>query len=202
MNKPLHLIYITGLGDKNVSRQRRFVNTWRWWGVEPEVFQVRWSDSEPWVSKLGRLLSRIDSALADGKDVGLVAVSAGATAAIHAYSVRKDVIAGVVLIAGKVNHPETIGGRYRSQNPAFIVSANSCPDALASLTAKDRYRILSLHALLDEVVPQSHSTIKGARNHVSPTIGHVPTIGLQISFGAPSFIRFLKNQAALRNITS
>lgn len=198
MKKPLHLIYITGIGDQNIGRQRKLVNTWRWYGVEFEIFQVLWADGEPWKPKFERLLARIDSLVADGKDVGLVAVSAGASAAINAYAARKNIITGVVLISGKVNKPETIGGRYRSQNPAFVTCANDCPAALATIAAEDRERILSRYAIIDEVVVASHSVIKDARNRISPTIGHLPTIALQISLGAPSFIKFLKRQAATR----
>ncbi|MDB5170869.1 MAG: hypothetical protein JWO35_563 [Candidatus Saccharibacteria bacterium] len=198
MQKPLHLIYITGLGDHNVDNQRRAVDTWRWYGVESEVFQVLWADREPWQPKFDRLLARIDDLNAQGKDVGLVGVSAGATAVINAYAARKGVLVGVVLIAGKVNRPAAIGGRFRSDNPAFITSALNCQDALVTLTAEDRRRILSRFGIIDEVVPFKDSIITGARNRVSLTIGHTPTIGLQISFGAWSFIHFLKRQAAAR----
>jgi hypothetical protein len=192
MKKPLHLIYITGLGDVHVKGQLKAVNTWHWYGVEAELFQVRWADGEAWALKFERLLGRIDELQTAGKAVALVAASAGASAAINAFAARKSVLVGVVLIAGKVNRPGAIGEHYRRENPAFVTAAEDCQPALASLDTSDRRRILSRFAPLDGVVTISDSRIPGARNCFVPSIGHIPTIASQISLGAPSFIHFLK----------
>jgi pimeloyl-ACP methyl ester carboxylesterase len=194
MKKPLHLIYITGLGDRNVTGQRRAVATWHLWGVEAELFQVNWGDKEAWEPKFKRLLARIDALLADDKQVGLVAVSAGATAAINAFAVRKDEVVGVVCIAGKINRPGAIGQRYRQNNPAFLTSAQDCQQALATLNSGDRQRILSRYGLADEMVSTSDSRLPGARNRYVLSAGHFVTIALQITLGAPGFIRFLKRK--------
>jgi dienelactone hydrolase len=195
MNKPLHVIYITGLGDRHPNGQRRAVSTWHWYGVEAELFQMKWADREPWESKFERLLARIDALAAQGKTVGLVAASAGATAAINAYAARKDVISGVVCIAGKVNRPQAIGRHFRQQNPAFVTAAEECRKALAGLSAADRRHIQSRYALADEMVTKQDSRIPGANNRLTPSIGHFITIATQITLGAPGLIRFLKRQA-------
>lgn len=194
--KKLHVIYVTGLGDKgdDPQKQKTLVKTWRWYGVEPEFFQVNWGDKTPWEPKLQKLLSSIDNAYERGMAVGLVGASAGGSAVINAYAARRDKVAGVVLIAAKVNHPETVGKNYKRNNPAFVTSINNSPKALASLSAKERSHILSRYALFDEVVDKADSYVSGARNRRSPTFGHFITIGLQIIFGAPSFIRFLRRQ--------
>lgn len=190
----LHLIYIPGLGDDN--GQRRAVGSWRWWGVEAETFDSNWADQEPWKVKFKRLSERIDSLAEQGKSVALVGASAGAAAAISAYAAHKHQVVGVVLLAGKANRPETIGERYSRPNPALIPAVEASKKALTMLDAADRRRILSRYALWDETVHKADSRIPGARNRLSPTIGHVPTITLQIIFGAPSFIRFLKRRQA------
>lgn len=194
MPKKLHVIYVPGLGDKKVDGQQRVVDGWRFWGVEPELFQMNWGDKQPWEPKFKRLLARIDKALKEGKTVGLVGVSAGASAVINAYAARKDQIVGVVCISGKINRPTHIAQRYALNNPALVTSAHNCEQALKTLTKLDRRHILSRFAVFDEIVPQIDSYISGARNRISPTIGHSPTIGLQIIFGAPSFLHFLKRQ--------
>jgi pimeloyl-ACP methyl ester carboxylesterase len=194
MKRRLHIIYITGLGDHKAEGQRRAVASWRLWGVEAELFQVKWGDKEPWPPKFQRLLKRIDTLVGQDKQVGLVAVSAGASAAINAYSARKDVVAGVVCIAGKINRPQAIGRRYREDNPAFVTSVEDCQKALESLNSSDRRRILSRFAVFDGIVSLKDSRVPGARNHFVPTIGHIPTIAIQITLGAPSFIHFLKQQ--------
>lgn len=191
MKQKLYLIYITGLGDSDPKGQRKAVSLWHWWGVKAEMFQVKWADKEPWEPKLERLLARIDE-LAKDNAVGLVAASAGASAAINAYAARKRKLIGMVLIAGKVNRPDAIGQNYRQKNPAFITSAQDSVKALASLTDTDRSRILSRYALADELVTKADSRIPGARNRLVPSIGHFLTIATQITVGAPSFIYFLK----------
>jgi len=198
MTKPLHLIYITGLGDQNPNGQRRAVANWKRWGVEAELFQVYWSKGE-WAPKLQALLARIDTLTKEGKDVGLVGASAGASAAINAYAARKDKIVGCVLIAGKVNRPQTVGQHYRKENPAFVTSIYDCEKALKTLDALYRQRILSRYALIDETVYKLDSRIQGAHNRLVPTVGHVPTIALQITLGVPSFVRFLKKQQKAYN---
>lgn len=192
MKKPLHLIYITGLGDARVGGQQRAVATWHWYGAEAELFQMNWGDKQAWQPKFERLLARIDALLAADKAVALVAVSAGASAAINAFAARKNLLVGVVCISGKVNRPQAIGSRYRRNSPAFVTSAQDCQQALASLEAPDRRRILSRFAIFDGIVTVADSRIPGARNRFVPTIGHLPTIAVQITIGAPSFIRFLK----------
>ena len=195
MDKPLHLIYIPGLGDGRVGGQRKAVSTWQWWGVEAELLQMNWGNKEAWPAKFERLLARIDALDAEGKAVALVGASAGASAAINAFAARKDAVVGVVLIAGKVNRPEAIGAGYRKRDPAFVTSAYGCEKALQTLNNDDRGRILSRYAILDGVVSKADSMIPGAHNQIVPLVSHVLTIAVQITLGAPSCVGFLKRQA-------
>lgn len=194
MIKTLHLIYIPGLGDQSISNQLWAVRRWSKYGVEAELFQMKWSNTEAWEPKFERLLLRIDELLSEGKDVALVGASAGASAAINAFTARKDHIVGVVCIAGKINRPDAIGPRYRRENPAFVKSAEDCEIALTHLTSDDRSRILSRYAWVDETVAKADSQVAGATNQQLHSIGHAVTIGLQLVFGAKSFISFLKQQ--------
>jgi len=196
MTDNLHLIYIPGLGDARLDGQSRAVKAWRWWAVESSQFEIGWTDNEPWPEKLERLLDMIDGLTEAGKKVALVGASAGASAAIIAYAERKSVITGVVCIAGKVNHPETVNPvRYRT-NPAFEQAIQDCQPALQNLTAADRQRIQSRYALFDEIVTRSDSYIPGAHNRRVFSVEHGFTIATQITLGAPGFIRFLKRLPA------
>lgn len=156
---------------------------------------MRWDDSEAWIDKSQRLSSRIETLTAQGIKVALVGASAGASAVINAYALHTSQLVGCVLLAGKVNHPETIGNSYRRRNPAFVESAYACEKALATLTNQDRTRILSRYGALDEIVPKKDSYIPGASNEIVPTFEHALTIATQIVFGAPHFLRFLKKLA-------
>lgn len=194
MSKHLHLLYVTGLGDSNVTNRQKAINTWKLWGVTSEIVQMNWRTGD-WETKYQKLLKQIDNAVAKGCKVALVGESAGAGAAINAYAARKDVVTGVVLLAGKVNRPQAIGGSYRKSNSAFVDSAQAAVPSLKSLNNDDRKRILSRFAVADPIVTASDSRIPGAKNQVVPTAGHIFTIATQIIFGAPSFIRFLKKLA-------
>lgn len=191
----IRIIYIPGLGDSDVSAQQKAVNFWRHWQVEPELFQMKWANDEPWEAKFASLLARIDEIATSGQPIGLVAASAGATAAISAYAARKKVVCGVVLIAGKANRPHAVGEGFKSKNPAFGPAAHASAEAIKSLTASDRARILSRYALADELVYKPDSRIPGAKNRLVPTVGHVITIATQLTLGAPSFLRFLKKMS-------
>jgi len=201
MQKKLAVIYVTGVGDANVSSQRRAVSVWRLWGVQAAVLQMQWARAETWHVKQARLLAEIDRLLAQDRPVALVGASAGAAAVVNAYAIRKDQLIGCVLIAGKVNHPETIGENYRRGNPDLLACVQACQQSLAELDTQDRKRILSRYALFDAVVPLQDSVIPGARGGAVPTAGHTITIALQLLFGAPSFLSFLKRLAKLRKAT-
>ncbi|HSW99102.1 MAG TPA: hypothetical protein VLF71_04640 [Candidatus Saccharimonadales bacterium] len=188
----LHIIYVPGLGDGRVAGQQWAANTWRCWGAEAEIVRMGWSDAEPWPAKLQRLLARIDQLAVAGHTVGLVGVSAGASAVVNAFAQRKKQVVGCVLICGAVNNPDAIGEGYRQHDPAFVASAYACEKALRTIGAKDRRRILSRYALADMAVRRPDSRIPGAHNQLVPTVGHAITIAIQITLGAPSFIRFLR----------
>lgn len=185
-----HVIYIPGLGDSKATWQKRAVSLWRLWGVTPHTFQMMWADGEAFDPKFKRLLDLIDESAQNGK-VSLVCSSAGATAAIPAFAARADVVNGVVCIAGKINRPEAIGGGYRRTNPAFVEGAYQVADALNALGDR-RSRILSIRAAFDEVVSARDSYLPGAENRMAITMGHAITIGTQLTFGAPRFLKRIK----------
>lgn len=187
------VVYIPGLGDRKLRGQQFLVATWRWWGVEPIIFQMKWADKEPFAPKFARLLHLIDELHEQGKDISIVGTSAGATAAIHAFAARKEVVRGIVVICGKINRPETIGKAYRRKNPAFGEAADKVQFSLDTLDFKtDRSRIYARYAIFDELIPTADSKVTGARNQTVLGIGHAVTIATQLVFGAPSFLRFLQ----------
>ena len=195
MPKKLHVIYIPGIGDHKLGRQRMAVDMWKHYGVEPEICALIWNDGQSWESKFERLLNRIDELVMEGKSVGIVGVSAGATAAINAFAVRKEVLVGIVCVAGKIHRPQTVGGLYKQQNPAFITSAYACQDTLRTLSKDDLCRIQSRYGLFDNIVLTRDSHINGAHNKRVFMILHIPIIATQIYLGAPSILKFLKRQA-------
>lgn len=197
--KPLHIIFIPGLGDKPTAQsfrlQQRAVKAWRSYGVSTELVAMQWGDpDETWQQKLDRLALAIDVAAGSGKAVGLVGASAGALAAITAYEEHTHQVVGVVTIAGKINRPEAVGDRYKQANPALMAAIASCQLALSKLEPEQRSRIMSRRGLYDELVRKSDNYVPGARNRVVLGLSHAGTIAAQLTVGAPSIVRFLKRQ--------
>ena len=193
MNK-LHVLYVPGLGDHDLTKQSNMLVFWKWWNVETEIFQMNWADDVAWKKKFNALLKRIDGLYAKGEKIALVGISAGGSAVINAYAARPNKIVGVACIAGKINQPEKIGPRYHNRNPSFVESAKNSPLSVDKLTEAQRSKILSRYGVFDPLVSKTDSRVPGARNRLSPTIGHVMTIAYQITIGAPSLLHFLKKQ--------
>jgi hypothetical protein len=191
----LHVIYVTGLGDRQITSQQKAVGLWRLWGAETEICQMDWGDKQPWQPKFDKLLGMIDLAAKAGKPVGLVGVSAGASAAVNAYAARKDAVTGLVCLCGKVNRPDTVHSYHNEHNPAFVTSIHDCQKALKSLTHNSRKHIMSRYAFRDSYLSREDSYIAGAKNRIAPTIGHSFSIAVQITLGAPSLLSFLKKQS-------
>lgn len=195
MSKKLRVIYIPGVGDTNPASQQWLVKTWQLWGVEYELLQMNWADETSWNFKFNRILDRIDELIAGGNHVALVGASAGGAAALSAYEAKKDQLAGVVLICGKLKKPSSIGPRYSNSNPALIDAVTASDEALKRLNPHDRDKIMTRRAIIDEVITTAEdSIVEGAHNRVIPTPGHSVTIATQLLFGAPIFLRFLKRQ--------
>jgi pimeloyl-ACP methyl ester carboxylesterase len=190
------IIYVPGLGDRSYKGQQLLISTWRLWGIRPVMVRMIWDEGEEFAPKLQKLLDKIDELHDKGHVVSLVGASAGAGAAINAYAGRKDKVSGVVTICGKINRPEGIGPSYRKRSPAFVDSAYRVQASLDMLDFEnDRSRIQSRYAIFDPVVPTRDSEVVGGNNKTVPSIGHSITIATQLIFGAPFFIRFLKQTA-------
>jgi pimeloyl-ACP methyl ester carboxylesterase len=195
MKKVHDVIYVPGIGDHNPVFQQLAVNLWRFYGVRSWTVAMHWADqSEAWDEKLTRLLLAIDDRLSHGHTVSLVGVSAGASAALNAYAARASQISGVVIICGKINHPETIGPYYHRNTPAFVESVTKLQPALGRLITDERRHVLCLYSPFDKVVENRDSILAGAEIRRLRTPGHIFTNAFQLLFGAQAFLRFLKRQ--------
>jgi pimeloyl-ACP methyl ester carboxylesterase len=189
-----YVIYIPGLGDSKVGGQQKAVNIWRLYGVKPYLFQMHWDDGEAFAPKLTRLLAHIDKMHAEGYYVSLVAVSAGASAALNAYAERREIISGVVCICGQIMGAHHVSGYTYVRNPAFGESMQMLQSSLKKLTTEDRRHIYSLHPVADPVVPVRDTRLPGSIEGRLPTTGHATTIAYGITIAARKIMRFLKQQ--------
>lgn len=195
MKKPHIIIYITGLGDRDVSLQKMAIKWWQIFYVKTQLFHVNWTNTEPFSQKLDRLLAVIDEYNEQRYKISLVGTSAGASVAIAAFSRRKNVVSGVVCICGKLRNPQTVRPRYYKQNPAFRDVMNGLENDLAKLTKNDKEKILSIRPLYDQTVLVADTKINGAHRAIIPSFYHVPSIALALTLFSPITIFFLKRKS-------
>jgi hypothetical protein len=194
--RPLAIIYVPGLGDRRVQGQRFALKTWRLQGVEPYLFQMKWASGEPFQVTFDRLLRLIDRLHQEGKAVGMVGASAGASVALLAYAARPQAVIGVGCICGKIAHPETVSPTTVARNPAFGTAMERLPATVAGLTESQRQAIISLKPLRDHVVSPQDTLIEGARSATLPVVGHLAGIAYGLTLGSGRIIRFLRRKSA------
>lgn len=191
MPKKLSVIYIPGLGESNYSYQRKAINFWRHYGIKAYLYKSNWSDKKSWQHKKAELCELIDKQSMDNQ-LYLIGVSAGASAAINLYSLKKDKIKAIILIAGKVNNPTNIHLFHLKKNPAFVQSVNECRGSLNNLNESYRKRILSIYSYLDFTVRPKDSYIYQAKNVRLLWPTHVLTIASQLTLGFGKILSFIK----------
>lgn len=190
-----HAIYIPGIGDHKPYYQPQIIKYWKRLGVSAHYHPVTWrSQDENFETKLKKLVELIDELHSQGHNVSLVGVSAGASAAFNAYMARKDKIARVVYVCGKLQRPETIGSKYYAKNPSFKESLALEQQQLKDLSPTDTKKMLSLKPLYDQTVPVRDTEISGVRNWTMLSAWHVPSIFMGISAYGPIICSFIKKE--------
>ncbi|MFZ2025417.1 MAG: hypothetical protein WAV51_03985 [Microgenomates group bacterium] len=174
------IIIIPGLGDESIHL-RLITRHWKRFGLDTVVYPVGWFDEEKqFMPKLNRLLKLVDGFVKDGHTVSLIGNSAGGSAVLNIFAARKDVIHRVINICGRVRTGTTKGFRSfenrTSSSPAFAQSIKMAEEAEKSFTAKDRVKIMTIHPIFDELVPDDTLTIQGATNIQIPMVFHSPGI--------------------------
>lgn len=183
------ILYVPGLGDHNLTGQRLALLLWRRPGLRVEICQMNWSDKQPFEPKLQKILDRIDAITAQGRTVSVVGVSAGATAALHAFARRSDKVTKLVVICGAIQHPEEVGEDTKRVNPAFWEAMLALHDGvLTGLTTEQRQNITSFIPQSDEIVNPKNMRIDGIGYQSLPTRGHVQSIAYAITLKSSRII--------------
>ncbi len=191
------VIFLRGLGDHRPMTQGQsfLAGLWRLYGIELVQVRIGWSDAEPFEAKLERIIKLIDKLHGQGRPVSLLGISAGASAALNAYTARPDKIDKVVFVCGKFHNPKPVNPRYFLKNPAFKVSLELADQNLPKLTAADKAKILSIHPVYDELIRVSDMIIPGAHNKTILSAGHIPSIFLGLTIYSSIAARFIKSNA-------
>ncbi len=189
------IIYVPGLGDARVTGQQLAVTAWKLQNVEPHLFQMNWANGEGLGPKLTKLLALIDRLTEQGKTVSLIGASAGGSVVMNAFALRRDSLNGIVCICGKISNPHNVHPQTYEQNISFHHSMHGLRDNIAALSDKDLARVLSLHPIVDPVVPIQDTMLSGVRTGTMPAIGHFWGIAYGLTLGSFRAIRFLKKLA-------
>lgn len=193
LQKKHFVILVPGLGDE-VRATGFLTRHFAKHGFIIVVHSVGWRDSEKeFKPKLDRLLKLIDELARKGM-VSLIGMSAGGSAVLNAFVLRKKKIFRAVSICARLRVGETTG--YRSfaskthLRPAFAQSIQLFERSEPSLSKMDRKRLMTVRALYDELVPPDTATIDGANNTVISSVEHMLSIALTLSLFSASIIHF------------
>ena len=175
-----HIVMIPGLNDQNPLQKkamRMIPKLWERFGVVGHVVEPAWEEGESFGPKLKMILNKIDELVNKKYKVSVVGLSAGGSAALNAFRMRKDVLGGAINATGRLKEGENVRPslKWAARNsPAFAESVLMFErEVEPRLSVADRKRILTLRPLWDEIVPSSTVAVCGADNRVMPVLGHM-----------------------------
>lgn len=171
------IIYVPGLNDNNfINRNIVKLLPYFWKGYEVHIISPIWSEGKEFEQKLKFIINKIDELSKKGHAIYLFGQSAGGSAVLNAFVARKTKVKKVVNICGRLRKAQGVFPSLdfaARGNPAFkesvLIFENSNEK---KLTMKDRKKILTIKPFLDEIVPSSTASLKGATNITIPVMEH------------------------------
>ena len=185
MKQPIHILYLSGLGDNLDTWRLRALKLWHYPGVTIELVPMTWR-SGTFEQKLARIDQAIDRA--NGKRVVIIGESAGGSMAVHMYA-RRDDVYKVMTLCGKNTHPDGVSPHYYRNNPAFKTSMEKLNDSLAEITPEKMQNFVSIHPLYDPVVPVRETLLPGCKQVRLFAFGHLVVIALALTLYSPLVVR-------------
>jgi len=191
MKEPIHILYLSGLGDDLDRWRLRALKLWHFRGVTVELVPMTWRSGT-----FEQKLARIDQAInrAKGRRVVLIGESAGGSMAIHTYARRGDDLYKVMTLCGKNTKPETVGERYYKHHPALRGSMEHLNESLAELTTAQKKKFVSIHPLYDPLVPIRETLLPGCKQVRLWAYGHLAVIIVALTIYAPILVRAAKRK--------
>jgi hypothetical protein len=191
-----HIIYIHGLNDHlppNRHLTRLLPLFWRRHGFIGHIMAPAWSKGE-FKPKMQTILDKIDELKSDAQTVSLVGQSAGSSLALNAFAARREFVAGLVILTGRLRVAGEPSLEHTARHsPAFAESVKRAEAALEHIPAVDRLRIITIRPSGDKVVPPASVPIKGAVNLKSRLRGHSFGGAMLASFASGQWLNFLKS---------
>lgn len=195
---PKHcVVYVPGLSDQRKAYDF-LINGWRIYGIDPHVFKPNWYDGESFKPKLKRLVVYVNKLLGKGNTVSLVGGSAGGSMVLNAL-IEQPKINAVVNICGRLRAGINVFPSLElasRRSPAFKESVLRFERQEPNMSLELRKKVLNLIPLWDEVVPRSTVPLKGATNKMLPTIEHMFSGFMGMTFLSSMVMSFIKEKTS------
>lgn len=190
MEKPIHIIYVSGLGDGYDGLRRFCLRLWRYRNVTTELVSMAWADGKSYDEKYERLSKTIDDAA--GKRIVLIGESAGGSMVVNMYAARAGDLYRVVTICGKNQGMHGVSPRYYQKNPAFRESMYATEKSIASLSEPQLRAFISVTPLFDPTVPIADTLLPGCQHVKLFAAGHFIPITLALTIYSWKIVRLVK----------
>ncbi len=198
MEKTRRVIIVGGLsGTSQNPGIERVTNHWKKEGIEREIFDISWKDSQRLEPKLRRLLERVDYLHSQGNTISLVGLSAGGPLAVIAFS-ETDNIDRCVTVCSRLKRGDEVGIRSfearTNQSHSFAEAVLLCEQRTPNISADKLQQILNIRSRFwDELVPPDTAFIEGAKHREVNMIEHVASIAWSLRF-FPQLIAYLRGE--------
>jgi pimeloyl-ACP methyl ester carboxylesterase len=179
------VLYIPGLGDRYDGFRRWALRSWKLWGVDARLVPITWYDGGSMTSKLGRISDAIGQ-VSDDRRLVLIGESAGASLALHAGA-KDSRVTRVITLCGVARPDTPVSAYLRRRAPALNEGVNDLKESYGM-------DVHSVRAAADGVVGKRYSVIRGAKEHVIWSVGHLTTISLCLTVLAPIISAIAKKQ--------
>lgn len=186
----IHILYISGLGDRYDPGRRFFLRFWQLFGVTAELVPMQWADGHSYDEKFARLAHSIDAV--SGKRVVLIGESAGGSITLDMYASRGTSIYKAMTICGKNSHPEDVAPSLYLRNPAFKTAMSRVGKATHRLSKVQRQAFISIYPFADHVVPIHETLIPDCQHHRLWSFGHFASILLALTCASWYIVRLAK----------
>lgn len=183
MKPSIHVLYLSGFGNKYDPFRLKALRLWRYEGISVELVPMRWEGNETFEQKIARIDQAIDRA--KNKKVVLLGESAGGSMAVHMYARRSGDFYKVMTICGKNANPGTVGEEYYQRSPAFRTSMEKLDESTSQLTKSQRQNFVSIYPLYDSVVPAKDTLLADCKRARLWSFGHLFTIFLALTLLSP-----------------
>ena len=183
-NPKLHILYLSGLGDKYDPLRRFLLRFWNRHDSTIELVPSKWTNDETFEMKYARVIEAKQQVLARGDKVVLIGESAGASMALNVYAADPDEVQRVIMLCGKIVHEHAVAEQTYQRNPAFRMSMQQADENAMRLTLPQRQKITSLYAWIDGTVSRKDSLIPDCRRQLIWSVGHILTILYLLSIGS------------------